>query len=430
MENMSFLAVAPEVILGVGALLVLLVDIMWKPRPIWWGWIAGAAIVGALVAAGFQWNEAVRSGEPSLYFSGFIAVDGYSAFAGLVLFTVAGVGLAGSWALIERLDRRGAEFVTLLLIVAAGFHLMAAASDFILMFLGLEIASLSLYAMAGFTRRRIAADEAALKYFLLGAFASAVFLYGIALFYASTGTTNLYQGSAYLSNILLLEPGVLLAGIGLILVGIGFKVSAAPFHMWAPDVYQGAPGGVVGLMAATAKIGGFAALGRILAVPLAAYIDDWAPAIAVIAAVSIIIPRCVAAHGLLRSRDSQPLPGADADGDDAGDGRHSAHCRFHRQGRRVAGRHRRRLPVVGDPRGPGRGGRVVLLSPRHRADVPAGPRGRPGAGYPQGRTGVDPVGAVRAAGGDRRHARVRDRAVAVAQRGRRCPSALIGSCGG
>jgi NADH-quinone oxidoreductase subunit N len=286
---MSFLAVAPEVVLTIGALLVLLVDITFSPRPRWWGIIAAVSLFVALLFAGVQWQEAVNGNDAGLYFSGTIALDGFAAFGGFALIVVAAVGLAAGWGLVERLPKRGAEFVALLLIVVAGFHLMAAAADFILLFLGLEVASISLYVMAGFTRERAKSDESALKYFLLGAFASAIFLYGIALFYAATGTTSLYEGGAYVRENVLLEPGVFLAAMGLLLVGLAFKVSAAPFHMWAPDVYQGAPGGIVGVMAATAKIGGFAALARILVVAVGSYVDEWAPAVAVVAAASVVI---------------------------------------------------------------------------------------------------------------------------------------------
>jgi NADH-quinone oxidoreductase subunit N len=288
--NMDFLAVAPIVALSVGALAVLLVDIMWRPRPVVWGALAGASLFAAGVALVVQWTDVVGDGgEPDLFFSGMLAVDGYSVFAGLLVIAVAALGLAGAWPLVKSLERRGAEFVSLLLVAAAGMHLMAGAADLVFVFLSLEVMSISLYVLAGFTRDRADADESALKYFLLGSFASAVFLYGVALFFASTGTTSLYGGRDFLTANVVLSPGVLLIGMGLMIVGLGFKVSAAPFHMWAPDVYQGAPGGVAGFMNAAAKVGGFAALARLLAVPLTSYIDDWAPVVAVIAAISVVV---------------------------------------------------------------------------------------------------------------------------------------------
>ena len=292
--DLDFLAVAPEVLLAAGALAVLGVDLLWRPQPRWWGIVAAVSLVAAIAASVLQWWEVAEREGAGLFFSGKIALDGYSAFGGIVMFSIAGLGLAAAWPLVLTLQRRGAEFVALVLIAAAGFHVMAASADLILLFLGLETASISLYVIAGFIRDRAAADEAALKYFLLGAFASAVFLYGIALFYAGTGTTSLVDGGDYLRNNILLEPGVLLIGVGLMIVGLGFKVSAVPFHLWAPDVYQGAPGGIVGYMVAAAKIGGFAGLGRVLSIGVGPFVDDWGPAVAVIAALSLVVGTALA----------------------------------------------------------------------------------------------------------------------------------------
>ncbi len=291
---MSLLAVSVEVALVVGVLVVLLVDMIWSPPRRVLGVLAGASLAVALAFAWLQWDQAVRHGAPTLQFSDMIAVDGFAALGGLVIILVAAAGLAAAWDLVEELDGRAAEFIVVLLLAASGVHLMAASANLIMLFLSLEIASISLYVLAGFTRERVAADEAALKYFLLGAFASAVFLYGIALVYAATGTTSLYGVGAFLSGNVLLRPAILLAGVALVLVGLGFKVSAAPFHMWAPDVYQGAPGGVVGFMAAAAKIGGFAALARLLTVPFVSRIDDWAPALALLAAISVVVGTALA----------------------------------------------------------------------------------------------------------------------------------------
>jgi NADH-quinone oxidoreductase subunit N len=168
----------------------------------------------------------------------------------------------------------------------------------IMMFLGLETASIAFYVVAGFTRYRPEADEAAVKYFLLGSLASAIFVYGAAMLFAATGSTSFYGAGgmkSFLSATIVGEPGVLLLGIGLVIVGLAFKVSAAPFHQWAPDVYQGAPTGAVGLMAAGVKIAGFAALGRILIGALPSQSDEWAPILSIIAGLSMVIGTAVAA---------------------------------------------------------------------------------------------------------------------------------------
>mgnify|MGYP001828563904 FL=1 len=202
------------------------------------------------------------------------------------------------WALVQRVKTRGVELVSLILLAFAGLHMMAMSANIVLLFLGLETASIAFYVVAGFTRQREASDEAAVKYFLLGSLASAIFVYGAALLFAATGSTSFYGAGGmkdFLSATIVGEPGVLLLGIGLVIVGLAFKVSAAPFHQWAPDVYQGAPTGAVGLMAAGVKVAGFAALGRILIGALPSQIDEWAPILSIIAGLSMIIGTAVAA---------------------------------------------------------------------------------------------------------------------------------------
>ncbi len=290
MLDQSFVAIGPEVMLSLGALLVLGYDIAFARRPAVWAIIAGAAITFSITFSAVQWDGAVGEGDgPTLHFARMLVVDGYAAFGTMLVAVVVGVGLMVAWDLVEAFERRGAEFVALALVAAAGFQLMAAAADLVFLFLALEVGSISLYVLAGFTRDRVEADESALKYFLLGSFASALFLYGVALAYAGTGETNIYGVAAFLRNNVVVQPEILLVGIGLMVVGLGFKVTAAPFHMWAPDVYQGAPGGVTGYLAAVAKIGGFVALGRVLTAGLPAYIDDWAPIVAALAAVSVVV---------------------------------------------------------------------------------------------------------------------------------------------
>ncbi len=286
--NLDFLAIAPTVIIVTAVVLLLMVDVTFQMTHRWWGIAAALGFVGATTASVWQWIEH-RGDDGELFFSDMLAVDGFSSFAGMLVFPIAGLGLMAGWQLVRGVGRRGAEFVALSLIAASGAHLMAASANLIMLFIALEVFSISLYVLAGFTRKGEGADEAALKYFLLGSLASAVFLYGIALIFAATGTTSMYGAKAFLDSTLILRPGILLAGIALLLVGLGFKVSAAPFHVWAPDVYQGSPGGVTGFLAAGAKIAGFAAMARVLVVPLGSYIDDWAPAIAVMAASSVII---------------------------------------------------------------------------------------------------------------------------------------------
>ena len=145
-----------------------------------------------------------------------------------------------------------------MLLSAAGMLAMTTANDLVVVFLALEVLSIPLYVLAAFDRRRLTSQEPGIKYFVLGAFSSAIFLYGIALTYGATGTTSLTGIGTFLANNTLLEQGTLLAGFALLLVGLGFKVAAVPFHMWTPDVYQGAPTPVTAFMASATKAAGFA----------------------------------------------------------------------------------------------------------------------------------------------------------------------------
>ena len=308
MGNAAFLPIAPEVVLLVGALLVLMAAVVFeRPRPEWMI-VAGLTLIAAAALAVVQWQhlDGVEAGGElfftsrgsSAFDSAMVVLDRYSAFAGVVLFTLGLAALFASYELVRTLGTRGAEFVSLVLLATAGLHIMAMAANLVLLFLGLETASIAFYIMAAFTRDRISADEAGVKYFLLGSLASAIFIYGVAFAFAATGSTSIYGRGGireFFQDTLLSEPGVALIAIALMIVGLAFKVSAAPFHQWAPDVYQGAPGGAVGFMAAGVKVAGFAAFGRILIGAFPAHIDTWAPAIAVVAGVSMIVGTLLAA---------------------------------------------------------------------------------------------------------------------------------------
>ncbi len=300
MQNVAFLPIAFEVVLLLGALIVLLVAVVaGKGRHIW-GPIAGVTLAIASAIGFVQWRE-VADGGAGLFFSTMdvqimrspmVVLDGYSAFAAVVLGLVGFFGLLAAWDLVVKVGRRGPEFVALVLLSVAGLHMMAATPNLVVIFLGLETASISFYVLAGFIRDDEASEESSLKYFLLGSLASALFVYGVALSFGATGGLSLYGANSirdFFSSAIVAEPGILMAGLALMLVGLAFKVSAAPFHQWAPDVYQGAPSGAVGLMAAGVKVAGFAALGRIFVGGFVSQIDAWAPILAIIAALSMIV---------------------------------------------------------------------------------------------------------------------------------------------
>ena len=305
MEHIAFLPIGPEVVALLGAVVVLMIAVTLDLDRRSWGVVGAVALlVAALVSVG-QWlrldslgvaQELSFSSDrlPDGFLNPMVVMDRFSALAGVVVYLVAFLALVGNWGLVKNLGRRGAEYVALVLLAAAGMHMMAMSANLILLFMGLETASIALYVIAGFARVERNSDESALKYFLLGSFASAIFLYGIALVYAGTGSISIYGSASirqFFANqpVAVMEVGVLLTGIALMIVGLAFKISAAPFHQWAPDVYQGAASGSVSLMAAGVKVAAVTALTRVLMGAFGTRIDDWAPIVAVLAALSVVV---------------------------------------------------------------------------------------------------------------------------------------------
>jgi NADH-quinone oxidoreductase subunit N len=286
--EISWLAIAPDLALALGAALVLLVDVQWKPPARVLAWVTGAIVT---VAAILTWAQWARSGveERTLAFSGLISMDGFAIFSRQMLVGATALGLAAGWRFVTGLGRRGAEAIALVLLATAGFSLMVASNNLVMMFLGLEVGSIALYVLAGLARENRESEEAAIKYFLLGSFASAIFVYGVALTYAGTGQFEIVAIREFLGGVVVSNPAIIYIGVGLMVVGLGFKVSAAPFHAWAPDVYQGAPAGLVGYLAAVAKVAGFAAIARILLTGVLDLSGAWLPVVAGIAVVSMLL---------------------------------------------------------------------------------------------------------------------------------------------
>ena len=229
-------ALVPLLILAGAAVLLLTVASLVRRLPEWlpatWTVVAGLAVLVSVVPL---WSEVQDEGARS-FLAGAVGIDGSTLFVTALLAVAVVATALLSRAYLTREDLPGVELYVLLLLSAAGGVVMASANDLIVLFLGLELLSIAVYVMAALHLRRIQSQEAALKYFVLGAFASAFFLYGIALVYGATGSTGLARIADYLSTSVLLEDGMLLAGFGLLLVGLGFKVAAVPFHAWAPDV--------------------------------------------------------------------------------------------------------------------------------------------------------------------------------------------------
>jgi len=280
-------ALLPETFLVVWASLLLLVDVFRIRDKRWTAWGGIAGFVVALVLAFMQFGR-----SPLLAFQGMVIADAFSVFL-VALFALSGlVGILLAQDFLQRHDMERGEYYVLLLFSVAGMMLMARVADLIMIFLALELFSIPLYIMSGFARPRSESEEAALKYFLLGAFAAGFMAFGIALVYGATGTTSLPsmvevigQGGA--------DQALLISGAALVLVGLGFKVAAAPFHMWTPDVYHGAPSPVTGFMAVTAKMAGFAALLRLFVLVFPS-MQTLTPVLWALAALSMILGNVVA----------------------------------------------------------------------------------------------------------------------------------------
>jgi NADH-quinone oxidoreductase subunit N len=295
--GIDWVALAPILLMIGGAIALLVVDALSLRKPIAGSYaiytvvVAGASIVSAVPL----WQE-VRDPDrgPFSVLRNALGLDGFSVFFFIIL--AAAVILAALLAdgYLRREGLAGCEVYVLLMLSASGGMVMAAANDLIVTFLGLEILSIAVYVLAAMHLRKIQSHEAAIKYFVLGAFSSAFFLYGIALVYGATGTTKLNGLVVPLGdNISTAElsgpPALLLAGLALLVVGFGFKVAAVPFHAWAPDVYQGSPSPVVAFMASGVKAAGFAGLLRVLMGAFEANAVDWQPFVYVLAVASLLV---------------------------------------------------------------------------------------------------------------------------------------------
>lgn len=285
-------AVAPQLILMAGGLLLLTLVSVLKGRLPRHAYVAYTVAVAAasFIATIPLWG---RVGNPregiATVMGGAVGLDRF----GLFVIGVLCIGLALSALIADgyllREDLDGPELYVLMMLSASGGATMATANDLIVLFVGFEILSVSVYVLAAMHARRLSSQEAGFKYFVLGAFSSAFLLYGIALTYGATGSTNLVAIQAFLADNVLTQTGLLLGGMVLMLVGFGFKVAAVPFHMWAPDVYQGAPSPVSGFMASVVKAAAFAGLLRIFAVALSAYQVQWRPVVFVLAVLSLVV---------------------------------------------------------------------------------------------------------------------------------------------
>ena len=304
--DINLTLIAPELIIGIAGVIVMMVDAFARREQRWLtGSLSIISLFAAFVTSVWLWTAwpAKRSA-----FNGMIVLDELRLSFTLIFLIVSllTVLLASVWIETEKLP--AGEFHSLLLFATCGMMLMASAGDLVIVFLGLEILSIATYVLAGFRRTDIRSNESSLKYFILGSFASAFLLYGIALIYGATatatlpGTTNIATIASRLDQSL--YPPLLLAGAAMLLVGFGFKIATAPFHVWTPDVYEGAPTPVTAFMAAGPKAAGFASFMRVFVFgfPLATAVVStsgyahkaWLGALAIMAVLTMTVGNVVA----------------------------------------------------------------------------------------------------------------------------------------
>jgi NADH-quinone oxidoreductase subunit N len=257
-QGADYIRILPEIVLSIFGVLIMLLDPLvdeeQSQRTL--GLIGLAGTVAALVSTWYmaRW--------PGLAFADMVRVDGFSVFFHVLVISIAAIVILSSFEYMAVQKIRAGEYYALILFGVVGMGLMSSAVELVLIFIGLEISSISTYILAGFRRYNAASSESSLKYFLLGSFATAFFLYGVAMMFGATGSTNIDT----ISHTLRTEtaPVLVYLATALMLVGLGFKVAAAPLHIWTPDVYEGAPAPVVGFMSTAPKAAAFAVLLRVV----------------------------------------------------------------------------------------------------------------------------------------------------------------------
>ena len=287
--DINFTLLSPEIIVLAVALLILLMDPLISRRTkvisAHLGWIG---IVLAFAAVVRLWNLNQTS------FNEMFILDNFACFFKFIFLVSSFLVILASVSYLKEEQIFHGEYFSLILFSTLGMMLMASSFDLIVIFLGMELMSLSLYVLAGFRRHDLKSNESAVKYFLIGAFASGFLLFGIALIYGATSTTNLAQILLNLSYSGFQKTSMAWIGMGLFVVGFGFKIASVPFHMWAPDVYQGAPTPVAAFISAGPKAAGFAALLRVLVLAFADYQVEWSIVLWVLAALSMTVGNVVA----------------------------------------------------------------------------------------------------------------------------------------
>ena len=288
LASLNLYAILPAVVLSVFGVVVMVAEpFVSEPKKSGLAWLALAGTVTAMLALVPMTEQRGR------WFSNLWVVDDYGVFLSFVFLLVAAITILTSVDYLRRERMNHPEFYALLLFATAGMLMMAASNELMMVFLGLEILSISTYVMAGFRRTDLKSNESALKYFLLGSFSSAFFLYGVALIFGATGSTKLSDiaNSLKSGNI---QLSLVELSAALMLIALCFKVAVAPFHIWTPDVYEGAPTPVTGFMSVGPKAAGFAVLFRVFLTAFPAIEDRWASAIWLVAALTMVLGNVIA----------------------------------------------------------------------------------------------------------------------------------------
>ena len=257
-QSTDYIRILPELVLSAFGIVVMLLDPLVDEQQSRKS-LSLIALVGTLAGLASTWYMAQH---PGLAFSNMVRVDSFSVFFHVLVIAIAAVVILISYEYMAVQRIRAGEYYGLILFGVVGMGLMSSAIELVLIFIALEISSISSYVLAGFRRQEAASSESSLKYFLLGSFATAFFLYGVALMFGATGSTNIDIISQKLQSAP--APVLVYVAVALMFVGLGFKVAAAPFHIWTPDVYEGAPAPIVGFMSTAPKAAAFAVLLRVV----------------------------------------------------------------------------------------------------------------------------------------------------------------------
>ena len=288
MPTINLAAILPAVVLSVFGVGIMVAEpFVAAAKKSILGWVALIGIAGALLSVG------PMTANAGLWYSNLWIVDNYSAFFHVVFLLISGLTILASIDYLEREQINHPEYFALILFATAGMMMMSGSNELMMVFIGIEVLSIATYVLAGFRRTDLKSNESAMKYFLLGSFSSAFFLYGVALIFGATGSTNLTAiGDAL--RVGDVQFTLVHLSAAMMLIALCFKVAVAPFHIWAPDVYEGAPTPVTGFMSVGPKAAGFAVFLRVFMTAFPAIQDRWLSLIGIVAALTMIVGNVVA----------------------------------------------------------------------------------------------------------------------------------------